>query len=302
MAPAASRSSLLSPPFIRQLDRLDVISRKILRGRMQGERRSKKRGQSVEFADYRNYVVGDDLRFIDWNLYARIDRLFLRLFMEEEDLSVSLVLDTTRSMDYGEPHKLSYAKQVVAALGYIALARFNRLSVFAFGPSIDHSMRGLRGRRPIPQMLEFLESLEPLDGPGHLAAVTRRLALLQRQPGVVVVISDFFDKGDLDDALRYLAQPNFDAYVIQLLSPQEIDPLKAQMIGDLRLRDLEDADIAEVSVSPALIKRYKANLQAWCNHVRDQCVRRGIAYLASDTSIPFDQLVLKYLRERGLLG
>ncbi len=302
-SPSPSRSSLLSAEFIRQLDRLDVMSRKILRGRMQGERRSKKRGQSVEFADYRNYVVGDDLRFIDWNLYARLDKLFLRLFMEEEDLSVSLVIDTTASMDYGEPRKLDYAKRLVAALGYVSLAKFNRLSVFAFAPGgIDESIRGLRGRRPIPQMLAFLDALTPIDGPGDLAAVTKRLALLQRQPGVVVVVSDFFDKGDLNDALRYLAQPHFDVYVIQLLSPQEIDPMKGQLIGDLRLRDLEDGDTAEVSVTPALLKRYQTNLQAYCQHVRDQCVRRGAAYLAGDTSVPFDTMVLKYLRQRGLLG
>jgi uncharacterized protein (DUF58 family) len=299
---AAARSSLLSAEFIRRLDRLDIMSRKILRGRMQGERRSKKRGQSVEFADYRNYVVGDDLRFIDWNLYARLDRLFLRLFMEEEDLSVSLVIDTTRSMDYGDPSKLDYARRLAAALGYVSLVKFNRLSVFAFGQTIDRSLRGLRGRRPVPQLLDFLESIEPADGPGRLADVTRRLALLQRSPGVVVLVSDFFDKGDVDDALRYLAQPHFDVYAIQLLSPQEIDPMKGQLIGDLRLRDVEDGDVAEVSVTPALLKRYQANLQAYCQHIREQCVRRGAAYLAGDTSVPFDTMVLKYLRQRGLLG
>lgn len=297
-----SRSNLLSAEFIRRLDRLDVLSRKMLRGKMQGERRSKKRGLSVEFADYRNYVVGDDLRFIDWNLYARLDKLFLRLFMEEEDLAVTLVIDTTRSMAYGDPPKLDYAKRIVAALGYIALAKFNRLHLFAFGQTLDASLRGLRGRRPIPQVLTFLDELEPADGSGDLAAVTKRLALLQRQPGVVVVISDFFDKGDLNDALRYLAQPHFDVYAIQLLSPQEIDPAKGQMLGDLRLRDVEDGDIAEVSVTPALLKRYRANLQAYCQHVREQCLRRGAAYLAGDTSVPFDDLVLKYLRQRGLLG
>lgn len=297
-----ARSALLSPEFIRQLDRLDLMSRKILRGRMQGERRSKKRGQSVEFADYRNYVVGDDLRFIDWNLYARLDKLFLRLFMEEEDLAVSLVIDTTASMDYGDPRKLDYAKRLVAALGYVSLAKFNRLSIFAFGQAIEQSIRGLRGRRPIPQVLAFLDSLEPTDGAGDLAAVTKRLALLQRQPGIVVVVSDFFDKGDVNEALRYLAQPHFDVYAIQLLSPQEIDPAKGQMLGDLRLRDIEDGDTAEVSITPALLKRYQANLQAYCRHIREQCVRRGAAYLAGDTSVPFDTMVLKYLRQRGLLG
>lgn len=305
MAQTAQQSELLSPEFMHRLDRLDLVSRKILRGRLQGERRSKKKGQSVEFADYRNYVVGDDLRFIDWNLYARLDKLFLRLFMEEEDLSVAIVVDITASMDYGNPHKLLYAKQLAAALGYIALSKYNRLSVYAFTDTVASQMTNLRGRRPIPQVLGYLDRLQPVAGAavsGNLASVTKRLSMVQRQPGVVVLISDFFDKGDLEDALRYLAHERYDAYAVQVLSPQEVDPTKGEVMGDLRLRDIEDGDIAEVSISPALLKRYKANLQAYCNHVRDQCLKRGVAYMVGETSVPFETMVLQYLRERGLLG
>lgn len=294
---------------MRQLDRLDVVSRKMLRGRQQGERRSKKKGQSVEFADYRNYVVGDDLRRIDWNLYARLDKLFLRLFMEEEDLSVSIVMDATASMAFGEPSKLVYARRVAAALGYIALVHYNRVNFYAFTDTLSGEMRGLRGRRPIPRMLGFLEAqgrgldpAEPGASAGNLGAALKRLAMVERSPGVVVLLSDFFDKGELSDALRYLADERYDCYAIQLLSPQEVDPVKGNVVGDLRLRDAEDGDVAEVSVTPALIKRYQANLQAYCNHVRETCVRRGIAYMVSETDVPFESLVLKYLRQRGLLG
>ncbi|MDX1681808.1 MAG: DUF58 domain-containing protein, partial [Phycisphaeraceae bacterium] len=156
-------NNLLDPDFMRRLDRLDVISRKILRGRLQGERRSKKKGQSVEFADYRNYVAGDDLRFIDWNLYARLDKLFLRLFMEEEDLSVSILLDVTRSMDYGDPLKLQYGRQVAAALGYIGLTHYNRVSLFTFADTIVDRIENLRGRRPLPRMLSFLAGASAVD-------------------------------------------------------------------------------------------------------------------------------------------
>ena len=300
--------SLLSSDFRHRLEKLDVMSRKILRGKLQGERRSKKHGQSVEFADYRNYVIGDDLRFVDWNIFARLDKLFLRLFMEEEDLSVSIVIDTTASMDYGAPGKLLYAKRVAAALGYIGLVKYNRVNIYSFTNTIDKHMRHMRGRRPIPQMLNFLDDLE-VDAdaqtsatPGHLAGVTKELSMLQRQPGVIVFLSDLFDKGDLTDALRYLSNPKFDVYAIQILSPQEVDPVKGQIVGDLRLRDIEDGDIAEISVSPALVKRYKTNLQAYCQHIRQQCMRRGVAYMFSQTSVPFETLILRYLRERGLLG
>jgi uncharacterized protein (DUF58 family) len=320
---APQPDTLLTPSFMRQLDRLDVRSRKMLRGTVQGERRSKKRGASVEFADYRNYVVGDDLRRIDWNLYARLDKLFLRLFMEEEDLSVSLVLDATASMDYGDPRKSTYAKQMVAALGYIALTHYNRLNLYRFTDTIVGSAEGLRGRRPIPRMVEWLGkspatrspgyvsgastrrspgSVSGASGGGDLAEACRRFAVLNQRPGVVVLISDFFDKGDLSDALRYLAGDRYDTYAIQLLSPQEVDPTKAGVVGDLRLTDLEDGDTAEVSISAALLKKYRANLEAYCQHVKEVCTKRGLMYLAATTDVPVEKVVLQYLRERGLVG
>lgn len=306
--------TLLTPEFMRQLDRLDVRSRKMLRGTVQGERRSKKRGASVEFADYRNYVVGDDLRRIDWNLYARLDKLFLRLFMEEEDLSVSLVIDTTASMNYGQPNKLLYAKQLTAALGYIALTHYNRLNLFSFTDTVTGQATGLRGRRPIPRMVDWLNQQLPAkprdghpsasaeSGGGNLAAVCKQLAMLNQRPGVVVLVSDFFDKGDLYDALRYLAGDRYDGYAIQLLSPQEVDPAKGGVVGDLKLTDMEDGDLAEVSVSKALLDKYQANLQSYCQHVRETCTKRGMSYMTATTDVAVELVVLKYLRERGLLG
>jgi uncharacterized protein (DUF58 family) len=297
-----SSSPLLSAEFLARLEQLELVARRMLMGRFKGDRLSKRKGTSVEFADHRHYVVGDDFRFLDWNLYARLDKLFLRLFMEEEDLSLSILFDVTRSMDFGEPAKLDYEKRLAAALGYIGLVNYNRVHLFAFADGIVGHLPSLRGRRPIPQMLDFLSMQTASERPGNLAAATKRFALTQTQKGIVVLVSDFFDKGDLTTAVRYLAGDRYDVYVIQLLAPQEINPEKAGVVGDVRLSDIEDGDEAEVSISPALLKRYKANLQAYCNHVRDLCVRRDIAYLFSDTSVPFDTLVLKYLRERGLLG
>ncbi len=287
------------------LDRLDVRSRKMLRGTVQGERRSKKRGASVEFADYRNYVEGDDLRRIDWNLYARLDKLFLRLFMEEEDLSVSLVLDVSGSMDYGDPNKLVYAKQMVAALGYVALTHHNRLNLYSFSDTVLDQRVGRRGRRPIPEMVEFLNRQAPGGAgatAGDLSGALKRLSSVQRHPGIVVVVSDFFDKGDLSEAFKYLAGSKYDGYAVQLLSPQEVDPAKGGVVGDLNLADMEDGDKAQVSVSGALLKKYAANLEAYCQHVKAMCTRRGLMYLAATTDVPVERVVLQYLRERGLLG
>jgi uncharacterized protein (DUF58 family) len=289
---------LLDAQFMARLDQLDVMSRKLLAGKMKGERRSKRRGQSVEFADYRNYVIGDDLRFIDWNIYARLDRLFLKLFLEEEDLSLYVILDVSKSTDYGDPHKATYIKKVAAALGYIGLVNYNRVSLCAMADGIVADTGAMRGRRRVTQMIDFVSKLEPAGG-SHFAESCKRFALAHRHKGVCVVISDFFDKGGYENGLRYVAGGKYDLFCVQTLSPQEIEP---DLQGDLKLRDMEDDDLAEVSITQPLMKQYKANLNAYCLAVKDYVTRRGGTYLFTSTAVPFDTLVLNYLRERGLLG
>jgi uncharacterized protein (DUF58 family) len=293
-----AKSLLLDPSFMARLDQLDVVSRKLLAGKMKGERRSKRRGQSVEFADYRNYVVGDDLRFIDWNVYARLDRLFLKLFLEEEDLALYVLLDVSKSCDYGDPNKAHYIKQVAAALGYIGLVNYNRVVVAGIGEGITAETGAMRGRRRVAQMIEFISKLEP-EGPSHFANACKRFALAHRQKGVCVVLSDFYDKGGYENGLRYVAGGKYDLFCVQILSPQEIQP---DLQGDLKLRDMEDNDMAEVSITQPLMKQYKANLNAYCLSLKDYVTRRGGTYLFTSTAVPFDTLVLNYLRERGLLG
>jgi uncharacterized protein (DUF58 family) len=256
---------LLDPGFMARLDQLDLMSRKLLAGKMKGERRSKRRGQSVEFADYRNYVVGDDLRFIDWNIYARLDRLFLKLFLEEEDLSLYVLLDVSKSADFGDPNKAMYMKRVAAALGYIGLVNYNRVTIAAMSDSIVAETGAMRGRRRVAQMLDFVGKLQPT-GPSHLAEACKRFALAHRQKGVCVVLSDFFDKGGYESGLRYVAGGKYDLFGVQILSPQEIEP---DLQGDLKLRDMEDDDLAEVSITQPLIKQYKANLNAYCLGLND---------------------------------
>src|SRR6266567_9062925 len=166
IAAATKNDLLLDPTFMARLDQLDLISRKLLAGKMKGERRSKRRGQSVEFADYRNYVIGDDLRFIDWNIYARLEKLFLKLFLEEEDLSLYILVDVSKSCDFGTPNKAFYIKQVAAALGYIGLVNYNRVSISAFADGVVTESGALRGRTKVNQMIGFLDKLEAR-GPSH---------------------------------------------------------------------------------------------------------------------------------------
>ena len=288
---------LLDPDFLARLEQLELVTRKIFAGRMKGERRSKRKGQSVEFADYRNYVVGDDLRFLDWNLFARLDRLFIRLFMEEEDLHFYVLIDNSLSMDFGSPTKLHYARQIAAALGFIGLVNLDRVVVKTFSDRLAPGLPALRGRRGTWRLLDFLGKLEPA-GPSDMAKALRAFSLEASGKGIVVVLSDFMDKGGYAEALRYLVARQMDVYVIQIFSQEELDP---DLTGDLKLVDVEDADAAEVTVTMPLLRRYKENLDAFRSELHDFCVRRGINSLFTSTDVPFDRLVLTYLRQRGLV-
>jgi uncharacterized protein (DUF58 family) len=291
---------LIDGALMSKLDQVDVMSRKIFAGKLQGERRSKKRGVSVEFADYRHYVHGDDLRFVDWNIYARLDRLFLKLFLEEEDLSLILVLDASASMDWGNPGKFVFVQQLAMALGYIGLSNQNRVTLYAFNGEGVLPLPSLRGRRRTREMGSWLLDLAPGGASGFPEAM-RQIALGRQGKGVMVILSDFMFKEGYEKGLRYLAGGGYDTYCLQTLSPEEVDPARHGLAGDLKLTDIEDQDTAEVTISSALLKRYKENLNAYCGKLRDFCIRRGITHVTLDTSLDMTTVLLDYLRKRGLL-
>jgi uncharacterized protein (DUF58 family) len=294
---AATEAPLLDPEFLHKLEQLELVSRKIFVGRMKGERKSKRRGSSVEFAEHRNYTVGDDLRHIDWNVYGRLDKLFLKLFLEEEDLHVYTVLDTSQSMDFGTPTKLHYGKQVAAALAFIGLVNHDRVLVDTFSARLDQGLHGIRGRSQMWRVVQYLEQLQP-SGASNLTAAAREFAIRHAGKGVVVVISDFLDKLGYQEALRYLLARNMDIYVVQVLSQEEVQP---ELVGDLRLVDAEDDEVAEITISAPLLKRYKDNLNAFVGALKEWCTSRGITYIFTTNQYPFDKLILNYLRERGLV-
>jgi uncharacterized protein (DUF58 family) len=242
-------------------------------------------------------VPGDDLRFVDWNTYARLERLFLKMFLEEEDLHFYAVIDASPSMDFGEPTKLHYAKQLAAALGFVALVRGDRVKIQALGQSAGLAAPVLRGRRSLWRMLDHLEGLPP----GEITSLTdglKHFCLQNSGKGIVVVISDLMHKDGFEAALRYLLAQDFDIYVVQVLSEEEFDP---ELEGDLRLIDCEDGDVAEVTVTGPLLARYRQTLGALVGSVREFCNRRGITYLLARNQVPVEQLVTGYLRQRGLV-
>lgn len=288
---------LLSPDFLRRLETLELVSKKIRAGRMKGDRLSKRKGRGSEFADFRPYSVGDDLRFLDWNLYGRLDKLFLRLFLEEEDLHVHLLIDTSESMTFGRPSKLRYAKQLAAALGFVGLVNLDRVAVMSLGGATTTVSPQYRGRPSLWRLIRFLDTL-PDGGVSDFSRCLKTFSLRATGRGVVVILSDFLDKGGYEEGFRYLLARNLDIYAVQILDQEEIEP---SFVGDLKLTDAEDGDEAEVTISAPLLKRYRETLDAFRGGLSGFCNRRGMSYLFTSTQVPFEKLVLSYLRGRGLL-
>jgi uncharacterized protein (DUF58 family) len=303
--------ALLSPELMRRLDRLDMLSRKIFTGKMPGERRSKKRGRSVEFDDFRQYVPGDDLRHIDWNVFARLDRLFVKLFREEEDLSVVLVLDCSTSMDSGD--KSVFCHRLAMAIGYVALVNQNRLSVARFDQAGRvEQLRPVRGRRGIQRLSEFLlASLTippPVAGGSPFNDAMRHVSQNQGGKGVAIVLSDFlFEEGwtkGLND-LAHAGGHGFDVTCVQVLSPEELEPGLATsrgLVGDLRLVDVESGRAAEVTLTKSLLKSYERRLSDLRDRLARDCSARAMRYLLARSDADVGSLVLDRLRERGVLG
>ncbi|MBA4189386.1 MAG: DUF58 domain-containing protein [Planctomycetaceae bacterium] len=283
---------LLTPDVLRKLETLELISRKAKAGRQRGDRLSKRKGRGAEFADFRPYSSGDDLRFLDWGLFARFERLFLRLFLEDEDLHVHLLLDVSRSMAFGEPQKLLFAKRVAAAIGFVGLVNLDRVTVTAFAEKSLGKSPPFRGRPALSRLLAYLDELEP-QAAGDFNRSMRMIAPTLTGRGVVVVLSDFLDKAGVADGLRFLASRGLDTTAVQVLAPEEVEPA---VVGDLRLTDAEDGTTAEVTVTADLLDRYRRAVAAFRTRLTGDCNRLGISLLQTTSDLPFDRVALRMLR------
>ena len=290
------QEDLLTPDFLRKIEQLSLVAKRVFPGRMKGERRSTKRGASVEFADYRNYTIGDDFRRVDWNVYARLEKLFLKLFVEEEDLHVYVLLDTSKSMDFGSPRKLLYAKRIAAALSYIALANLDRVGLAALSGTQAMTLTPKRGKQAAFGVFEWLKSVEP-SGQTSLADALRDFSLRTTQPGLVMVISDFFDK-DYQQGISALLSRKFEVTLLHVLDQEEVEP---STVGDLLLVDSETDERREVTITQTLLRRYKQRLAEFCGGIEGFCTRYGCNYVRVTNQSPFEELILGYLRRRGAL-
>jgi uncharacterized protein (DUF58 family) len=296
--PSSVDPTVFDEAFLRQLERLLLLLKSPVRGGLKGGRRSVKRGQSVEFADYRDYSLGDDLRQLDWNILARLEKLFVKLFVEEEDVTVTFLLDASASMVAGDPPKLAFAKRAAAALGYIALASEDRVAVAALAGRTARRQVALRGSGRVFRLLSTLSSIDAADGPTDLLTAARHAGAQLTGRGVVVLLSDLLDPA-ADRVIRELAATGSELIVLHILSPAELEP---QLDGDLRLVDVESGDGIDVTVDLATLDRYKARLAAWRESLADLAAKRRATYVPVSSDLPLTDLVFAELRRRRVLG
>lgn len=312
-----TRADVLPPDLITRLERLDVRSTRVFSGRLPGERRSKRRGQSVEFDDFRPYVAGDDPRHLDWNIVARFDRLVVKLFREDQDLSVRLVIDASASMDAGSPvSKILAAHRLAAALGSLSLCARNRVSASVFGTGELRMLRPLRGRRSIEQLSAFLvESLEASrrarrsrqTGPAFTDAM-RRVASAATDRGLIILLTDALEPEGIDRGLNAIAAAGgggFDGLMCQVLAPAELDPARATedgFVGDLRLSDAETGRAAEITLSADVLKRYRTRLDAFIQRTAHACRARGVRHVLVPSDADIAGLITGELRQRGVIA
>jgi uncharacterized protein (DUF58 family) len=252
----------------------------------------------MDFADFRHYVRGDDLRHIDWNVYARMDKLFVKIFHEEQDLQCHVLIDTSLSMQFGEPDKLQYARRLAAAVAYVELTGQNKVSIRCFGNTTHATFGPSRGRHQVRRMFEYLNRNEAAGGTS-LYRACHEFSGWVRGRGIVILISDLLDPAGFEPALRYLVRDSFDVYVLHVLSPQEIEP---PLNGHLELTDIELGGKVEITVNKRLKDLYQHNLQAFITQVNGWCTGRGIVCPLIRTDNPVEDLVLKQLRGFGLLN
>jgi uncharacterized protein (DUF58 family) len=296
--PSAIDPTVFDEAFLRQVERLLLVTRRPVRGGLKGVRRSTKRGISVEFADYRDYALGDDLRQLDWNIYARLERLFIKLFIEEEDVTVHLLLDASASMALGAPNKLVFGKRAAAALAYVGLASYDRVSVAVLQGRAARRLPALRGKGRVFRLLADLSAARSAPGPTDLLAAARHYAAQIRARGPLILISDLLDPA-AEQAIAELAATRCELVVLHVLAPDEIDP---PLAGELRLVDVETGAGVDITADLAALDAYARRLAEWRAALERATSRRRAAYVPVDSTLPLADLVFAELRRRRVLA
>ncbi len=298
VAAPARGGDLFDEEFQRRLEYLAVVSRRLFAGRLRAERRTKKSGSGIEFADHRDYVPGDDLRYLDWSVYGRTERLLLKLFEEEEDLAIYVLLDCSRSMGFGTPPRFDHARRLAAALAYVGLSNLDRVALIGWSTAVDRRLAPSRGRGQIFKVFDFLRGCRA-EGETALADAARAFAAENKRRGIAIVVSDLYDPAGFERGLNAIRYQKFEPMVVHVVDPREADPGAR---GDVLLVDTETGVSREITLTPALVARYREAHTAWRAEVEGFCKTRQVPYVAADVTAPFEDQVLTLFRRVGLVG
>ena len=278
--------------FLKKLEYLSLVSRRVFRGQLLANRRARQLGNGIIFADHRNYHFGDDLRYLDWNVYARFGSELIRRFEEEKDLHIYFLLDCSRSMATGSPNKFDYVRHITAALAYIALADLDRVCIVAFADKLYQIFPTIRGKQHILNLIRFLESLETTGSTTNLAASIREFVQRRQHTGLAVVIGDFFDPKGFKPGLDILRYRNYEPHIIQVHDKLEADPI---LLGDRQLCDVETGEMHEITISEDMIRRYKRKFASFLDEIKRYGIDNGLNCMISSTAVPFDEMILQML-------
>lgn len=288
---------LLDSAFLRRLESLQLNAPHAATAGLAGEHASRRKAHSVEFADHRNYAPGDDFRLIDWNVYARLGELCLKLTQARENLAVHLLIDCSASMDWGHPNKLLYAKRVAAALGAVALASYDSVHLGIFSDDVHGVLPPLRGRNAVGALLGHLRAIQPGASTDLARSISSYCSQRSRR-GVAVLVSDFLTPGGQVEALSYLGRSGLRTMALHIIDAQEERP---RLNGLLELRDCETGELLKVGITPDLLRRYEAQFQSWSDEVASTCRTQRAQYVRVSTVVPPQTLILQTLRHDGLL-
>lgn len=291
------KEELFDDEFQRKLEMLALVSRRVFAGRLRAERRSKKKGSGVEFADHREYVPGDDFRSIDWNLYQRMGRLLVRLYEEEEDLSIYFLVDCSSSMGFSGGRKFDHARRLVAALAYVGLANLDRVTVCAVADTVVERMPTTRGKGRIFRAFRFLEALET-GGTTDLGEALQKFAAEHSRRGLAVLVSDLYDPTGFESGINALRFNGFEPYVLHVVDRSDATPA---LKGDVLVYDCETGEEREVTVTPDVLARLSQAFDQYREGIERFCISKQVAYFPAEVDVPFDELVLRVFRRGGFL-
>ncbi|MCH2209874.1 MAG: DUF58 domain-containing protein [Fuerstiella sp.] len=287
---------LFPSDFLTRLEYLSIVSKRVFRGSLLAQRRTTQPGSGIEFSGHREYTPGDDFRYLDWNVYARHGDLLLKRFQEEQDLQVFFMLDCSRSMSFGEPSKFNLARQLVAALAYIALADLDRITVLTFSEDIISEFPLTRGKAGIVPLMRFLEAQQFSNSDTALSRSVQGLLHRTRRAGLAVVVSDLFDESGFQSGLDQLRYRRFDGHVLQLHGTMEANP---ELLGDVELYDVENESLRKVTVTERNARAYKQLFDDHQRSVRNYCRNYNLGCTQSPSTVKFDDLVMHMMRESG---